>query len=427
MLGGRPAAGRAGRPRVLVIGAGFGGLSCAYQLQQAGADVRILEARNRVGGRVLSLGNFIPGRVVEGGAELIGSNHPTWMAYAKLFGLELREVTSPHDDESPILLGKRYSGKELETLWEGLDRTLQLMNADARQVNLEQPWTSAQAAAWDATSLSQAAARWDVGDQLRHAALTVLANDGATWPERASYLACLSTIAGGGFEVFWTESEVYRCVGGNQSLAFKLAESIGSNRIDLNTPVTLIQCQGAGVTVHTGSGEKHEADLVILTAPPSTWDHFQVEPGLPPAYRPTTGPAIKYLAKVDQPFWTESGLHPDSLTDTPVGCTWEGTDAQPEGGKDPACLTVFSGGQAAQDCLEVAAEARQAFFEKQIGAIYPGEVSVPRLRSQKARKVRQKFVPSLVNFFRRYLPLADEALLFGPAGNPLRKVSGSTL
>ena len=99
MLGGRPAAGRAARPRVLVIGAGFGGLSCAYQLQQAGADVRILEARNRVVGRVLSLGNFIPGRVVEGGAELIGSNHPTWMAYAKLFGLELREVASPHDDE----------------------------------------------------------------------------------------------------------------------------------------------------------------------------------------------------------------------------------------------------------------------------------------------------------------------------------------
>ena len=251
MLGGRPAAGRAASPRVLVIGAGFGGLSCGYQLQQAGADVRILEARNRIGGRVLSLDKFIPGNVVEGGAELIGSNHPTWVAYAKLFGLELRELTSPHDDESPILLGgKRYSGTELEKLWEGLDRTLQLMNADARQVNLEQPWASAQAAKWDATNLSQAAARWDVRDRLRHAALTVLANDGATWPEQASYLACLSTIAGGGFEVFWTESEIYRCVGGNQTLAFKLAESIGSNRIDLNTPrdaypMPWCRCHGA--------------------------------------------------------------------------------------------------------------------------------------------------------------------------------------
>lgn len=373
MLGGRSSAGVTAKPRILVIGAGFGGLSCGYQLRQAGADVRILEARNRVGGRVLSLDKFIPGRIVEGGAELIGSNHPTWMAYGELFGLEFRDVTSSHDDASPILLrGKRYSGEELEELWEGLDRTLQLMNADARQVNLERPWESAHASKWDATNLSQAAAQWDVEDRLRHAALTVLANDYATWPERASYLACLSAIAGGGFEEFWTESEVYRCVGGNQTLAFKLAESIGSDRIDLNTPVTRIQMSGAGVTVQTASGETHEADLVVMTAPPSVWDLFQIEPGLPAGYRPSTGPAIKYLAKVDRPFWRDSGLHPDSLTDTPVGCTWEGTDAQPQNGKDPACLTVFSGGQAAQDCLDVPADEREAFFRKQIGAIYPG-------------------------------------------------------
>jgi len=373
MLGGRASAGVTAKPRVLVIGAGFGGLSCGYQLRQAGADVRILEARNRVGGRVLSLDKFIPGSVVEGGAELIGTNHPTWMAYGKLFGLEFRDVTASQDGESPILLrGKRYSGKELEELWENLDCALQLMNADARQVNLERPWESAHAAKWDATSLSQAATQWDVDDQLRHGALTVLANDAATWPERASYLACLSTIAGGGFEEFWTESEVYRCVGGNQTLAIKLAESIGSGRIDLNSPVTRIQLTGDGVRAQTASGERHEADLLVLTVPPSAWNHFQIEPGLPPGYRPTTGPAIKYLAKVDQPFWRENGLHPDSLTDTPVGCTWEGTDTQPQNGKDPACLTVFSGGQAAQDCLDVLADERKAFFRKHIGTIYPG-------------------------------------------------------
>lgn len=373
MLGGRVSAGLTAKPRVLVIGAGFGGLSCGYQLRQAGAEVRILEARNRVGGRVLSLDKLIPGSVVEGGAELIGTNHPTWMAYGKLFGLEFRDVTAPQDGESPILLrGKRYSGKELEELWENLDRTLQLMNADARQVNLERPWESAHAAKWDATNLAQAAAQWDVDDQLRHAALTVLANDAATWPERASYLACLSTIAGGGFEEFWTESEVYRCVGGNQKLAFKLAESIGSDRIDLHTPVTRIQLGGDGVTVLTASGVQHEADLVVLTVPPSAWDHLQIEPGLPAGYRPATGPAIKYLAKVDRPFWQDGGLHPDSLTDTPVGCTWEGTDAQPQNATDPACLTVFSGGQAAQDCLDVPAEELKAFFRKQIGPIYPG-------------------------------------------------------
>jgi monoamine oxidase len=66
-----PAAQGGSRPRVVVIGAGFAGLSCAYQLNRAGADVQVLEARNRVGGRVFTLDSFLPGKVIEAGAELI--------------------------------------------------------------------------------------------------------------------------------------------------------------------------------------------------------------------------------------------------------------------------------------------------------------------------------------------------------------------
>lgn len=69
--------------RIIVIGAGFAGLTAAYELLSAGYDVTVLEARDRVSGRVVSFGNFVPGRWVEGGGELIGSNHPLWAAYAK--------------------------------------------------------------------------------------------------------------------------------------------------------------------------------------------------------------------------------------------------------------------------------------------------------------------------------------------------------
>src|SRR5690606_10488883 len=75
-----------GAKRVVVVGAGFGGLACAYELRSAGYDVTVVEARDRVGGRVLSFADFVPGRVVEGGGELIGSNHPTWVGYAERFG-----------------------------------------------------------------------------------------------------------------------------------------------------------------------------------------------------------------------------------------------------------------------------------------------------------------------------------------------------
>ncbi|HZW08171.1 MAG TPA: FAD-dependent oxidoreductase, partial [Phycisphaerales bacterium] len=64
-----PPATRTGK-RVIVIGAGFAGLACAHELMSAGVDVRVLEARDRVGGRVLSFnkacgGEFVPGRNVE--------------------------------------------------------------------------------------------------------------------------------------------------------------------------------------------------------------------------------------------------------------------------------------------------------------------------------------------------------------------------
>ena len=53
-----------GLPRVGVIGAGFGGLACAYELSDAGYLVDVFEARNRIGGRVRSEAEFAPGQVV---------------------------------------------------------------------------------------------------------------------------------------------------------------------------------------------------------------------------------------------------------------------------------------------------------------------------------------------------------------------------
>src|SRR5947207_2235187 len=79
--------------RVAIIGAGFSGLACAYELVSAGYDVTVIEARDRVGGRVLSFNDFVDGKNVEGGGELIGSNHPTWVAYKDTFGLEFLDVT----------------------------------------------------------------------------------------------------------------------------------------------------------------------------------------------------------------------------------------------------------------------------------------------------------------------------------------------
>ena len=127
--------------RVVIIGAGFSGLTAAYELSRAGYTVTVVEARNRVGGRVLSFSDLVPGKNVEGGGELIGSNHPTWVAYAKQFKLQFLDV-SEEDGEAPIVLGgKRLSEKVEEELWEQLDAASNLMNADAaRIVDAFEPW-----------------------------------------------------------------------------------------------------------------------------------------------------------------------------------------------------------------------------------------------------------------------------------------------
>src|SRR5687768_1593598 len=96
--------------RVVVIGGGFSGLAAAYELSRAGYDVTVVEARNRVGGRVISFSDLVPGKNVEGGGELIGSNHPAWVAYAKQFKLEFLDV-GEEDLEFPRSEERRV-GKE---------------------------------------------------------------------------------------------------------------------------------------------------------------------------------------------------------------------------------------------------------------------------------------------------------------------------
>ena len=131
--------------KAVVIGSGFGGLAAAIRLRMMGYHVTVLEARNRVGGRVLSFRDLVPGGAMEGGAELIGTNHPIWNAYKKQFGLSFIDITED-DGEAPIVLnGRRLTAKESEALWEQMSATLNRLNADAAQIpDAFAPWST-----WD--------------------------------------------------------------------------------------------------------------------------------------------------------------------------------------------------------------------------------------------------------------------------------------
>ncbi|HVL68157.1 MAG TPA: FAD-dependent oxidoreductase [Vicinamibacterales bacterium] len=354
--------------RVVVIGAGFSGLAAAYELSKAGYDVTVVEARNRVGGRVISFSDLVPGKNVEGGGELIGSNHPAWVGYAKQFGLQFLDV-SEEDAEFPIVLdGKRLTGDESEKLWEEMEKAFNTVVADAAKVDADRPWTAADAKALDARTLASWIDGLDASPLCKAGLRTMMTADNGVVTEWQSYLANLAMVKGGGLEKYWTESEVYRCRGGNQQLATKFVAAIGAARVLTRTPVRAVTLTDAGARVMLATGKALDADHVILTAPPPTWNRIAFEPALPPGLMPQMGTNVKFLLGLNGPVWRRAELAPDLLSDGPVNMTWHATDGQRGPGE---AMVAFSGGPSAEICRDWGAR-RVENYLTELGKVYRG-------------------------------------------------------
>jgi monoamine oxidase len=331
----------------------------------------VVEARRRIGGRVLSFNDangtaFIPGRNVEGGAELIGLNHPTWQAYAKQFKLPLLDVSESEAPPPVYLQGRMLGDEEASRLYEEMEAPIAAFTADAAGINADQPWLSPNAAKWDSMSPAQRLESVEASDLAKYATGVQLAADNAAPADRQSYLGLLASIKGGGLDKYWTHSETHRCRGGNQSLAFALATAIGDEHIMLGTPVAAISIESHVALVTLADGRVLEADEVVLAAPPSLWSSIMIAPELPRTLTPQMGLAMKYLTQVRSRFWEQQGKSPDAFSDGPLAMTWESTDGQTRDG--PVGLTGFTGGPACVQFLE----ARAATGREELERLYPG-------------------------------------------------------
>jgi monoamine oxidase len=360
-----------GAKRVIVVGAGYSGLACAYELITAGYKVTVLEARNRLGGRVLTFKDMVDGKWCEGGGELIGSNHPMWVKYAEKFELKFIDVTDDDSLHYPVhLMGKLRTEDEVTKIYEEMDASFSSLNEQADKIDADQPWTSPDAMALDKQSLGDWIKGLKVEDLSRAAIDIQLASDNAIDNAQASFLGMLTAIKGGGGQKYWDDSEVFRCEGGNQQLALRLAEMVGADRIRLRLPVSEIKVDANGVVVTCADGRTIEADDVVLATPPSTWDRIKFSPDLPGNIRTQMGSACKYLSAVKKRFWLDTKNSQYSLTDGDVSQTWEGTDGQPE---DPAnaLFVGFSGGSAAKRCLAREGAAADAAYKAELTKTYP--------------------------------------------------------
>jgi len=144
--------------RVIIVGGGVAGLVAAFELLRQGHDPLILEAQNRVGGRIYTLRNFAPGLYAEAGAMRIPRVHDLTLEYCRLFGLELRpfvmgnpatfvyldgqRLTMGEADSRPELLpfqlGEHEFGRTYTELWDEATREVRELYERVGEAALEQ-------------------------------------------------------------------------------------------------------------------------------------------------------------------------------------------------------------------------------------------------------------------------------------------------
>ncbi len=355
-------------PRVGVIGAGFGGLACGYELSAAGYSVEVFEARNRLGGRVHSVPEFAPGQMVEYGAELIGANHPLFLKYAKTFEIELVPLGGEEEDSDLILHGQRYTGENAKRLGDEIERGHDELARDAEIAVWDEPWKTPDAGRFDEMSLADRVAAMTTTDRAKYAITTEFLNDMACAPAKMNYLALMCVIKAHGVAKYWTETESYRCADGSQVLASRLASGITNGLVHLGCPVARISSTSDTITVRLHDGREFDFDDIVLTVPPSVWDRIEFDPALPEQLRPQMGSVTKFITATSKRYWQPQRTA-DMMTDTPLGMTWEGDSVIDN---DGGILVAFAGGTVAEQIHALPFAEQIPTLRKKFEEVLPG-------------------------------------------------------
>ena len=355
------------REDVVVVGAGLSGLVAAREIARAGHSVAVLEARARVGGRMLSRTVAGGAEVVDLGAEFIG---PTQNHIAALVA-ELGIDTFPsyaQGDNVYVAGGRRttyadggLTGQAPPDLLALPDLLLTVTALDemATRIAVDAPWTAARAAEWDSQSLeSWIRANTTNGARFRAQSTAAIRAIFGAEPREISLLFALFFIAASGDERnagtfqrnFSTRNGAQqdRIAGGTQAIALALARQLG-RRVVRRSPVRRIVV-GRGYVDVVSDRYVNRARRVIVALPPTLAGRIQYEPALPAlrdglTQRLPQGHMVKVQAIYERPFWRADGLTGASVSDVgPLNITF---DSSPESGA-PGALLGFAGGDEAR-------------------------------------------------------------------------------
>ncbi|MDT5331739.1 MAG: monoamine oxidase, partial [Mycobacterium sp.] len=319
---------------VVVVGAGFAGLSAARDLVRLGHDVVVLEGRDRVGGR--SSTTTIAGTPVDLGGTFVGPTQDAVIALAAELGCE---TVRTHSRGKNLI---RWRGRTRSyrstipklSMIELLDvsRIQWRFDRVTRRVPVQQPWTSPIADLLDSKTLDQWL-RYVHASASTRDLMAIMAR--VTWgcePEEVSMLHAVRYVkaAGGLGRMLDVEggAQQDRFPGGTQQIALRIAEELGP-QVVLDAVVRRIS-RGFDGTLTVGcDGGDVTAKAVIVAIPPEHRAGIEFDPALPPEYEKLTehwpqGNLSKAYAAYETPFWRANGCSGEALSDEgPVFITFD--------------------------------------------------------------------------------------------------------
>jgi len=370
---------------VVVIGAGAAGLTAANRLKRAGLSVAVLEARDRVGGRVWT--DTIEGAMLEIGGQWVSPDQDALIETIAELGLETFDRYREGDNVyiGPDGVAHRYTGEmfpvsaETEQIIAEVTARLDEMVAE---IDPDRPWAHPKAVDWDTISWD-AWLREQTDDE--EAILNLAFPTGSamlTKPTHSfSLLQSLLMAASAGSYTHLVDADFIldkRVVGGLQQVPLLLAERLGDD-VFLGQPVRTLEYSEGGGVVAFADGVTVRARHAVLALAPVLYNRISFLPPLPRLQHQmhqhiSMGFVIKVHAVYETPFWRDKGLSGTAFS--PYELSHEAYD-NTNHGDERGTLVGFVSDRTADDLFRLSAEERKERILESLSHYYGPEAKNP--------------------------------------------------